>query len=361
MHDLASKVYLRYQNFLFSQNGVDFDDLLMLTIKIFQNKPEVLKNYQKLFQYILVDEYQDTNPAQYLLLSLLAVHRNLFVVGDDAQSIYGFRGSNIANILNFESDFTDSKVIKLEQNYRSTKNILAVAQKVIDLNSEQKSKTLWTENDDGPKIEVRECDNEREEAAFVARSIVKQANGSEVEMDYEEESEPEPKTFSILDQFLNKQKGKFSKTSYFGLPSLSPDHEPLSNYAVLYRTHSQSRVIEEAFMEAGIPYQIVGGVKFYERKEIKDFLAYLRLVLNYKDLLSLKRVINVPTRGIGEKSYQEIKRTLVEFVKEHDSNTELDAGLFIQSLDEIKLSPKQKDSAKLFFATIKSFAADDLG
>lgn len=356
MHDLASKVYLRYQNFLFSQNGVDFDDLLMLTIKIFQNKPEVLKNYQKLFQYILVDEYQDTNPAQYLLLSLLAVHRNLFVVGDDAQSIYGFRGSNIANILNFESDFTDSKVIKLEQNYRSTKNILAVAQKVIDLNSEQKSKTLWTENDDGPKIEVRECDNEREEAAFVARSIVKQANGSEVEMDYEEESEPEPKTFSILDQFLNKQKGKFSKTSYFGLPSLSPDHEPLSNYAVLYRTHSQSRVIEEAFMEAGIPYQIVGGVKFYERKEIKDFLAYLRLVLNYKDLLSLKRVINVPTRGIGEKSYQEIKRTLVEFVKEHDSNTELDAGLFIQSLDEIKLSPKQKDSAKLFFATIKSFA-----
>jgi DNA helicase II / ATP-dependent DNA helicase PcrA len=359
MHELVQQIYLRYQNFLFSQNGVDFDDLLMLTIKIFQARPDILKRYQELFKYVLVDEYQDTNPAQYLLLSLLTAHRNLFVVGDDAQSIYGFRGSTIVNILNFEKDFPDALVIKLEQNYRSTKNILAVAESVISLNQEQKPKKLWTENEPGPKITVRECMHEREEAAYVVKSIVKKASGHQEE-EYEpfEEEQAEPAGFSILDQFLKKQNRSFGGRSYLGLPQLPRTHEPLSGYAILYRTHAQSRVLEEALIESGIPYQIIGGVKFYERKEIKDMLAYVRLVQNFRDLMSLKRVINVPTRGIGEKSYQTVKEFVVGFTKEDHGQVELaeQFSIFRQSLSNIKLPPKQTESTKQFFAMIASFA-----
>jgi DNA helicase-2/ATP-dependent DNA helicase PcrA len=357
MHDLASQVYTRYQNYLFQQNGVDFDDLLLLMIKIFQARPEVLAKYQTLFQYILVDEYQDTNPAQYMFLSMLASHRNLFVVGDDAQSIYSFRGSTIANILNFESDYPDSLVIKLEQNYRSTKNILAVAESVISLNSEQKPKKLWTENHEGSKIIVRECDNERDEAAFVARTIVKKVSGeSDLEEDFEDEPEP-VQTFSILDQFLNKQKRQSGGRSFLGLPQLPSKHEPLSDFAVLYRTHAQSRALEEALIEAAIPYQIIGGVKFYERKEIKDMLAYLRLIQNFRDLVSLKRVINIPTRGIGDKSYQIIKQFMQPFFEQskdaQDNNIEL--SKFRQEFPKISLPPKQMESAKQFFGLLESF------
>ncbi|MCC7356855.1 MAG: UvrD-helicase domain-containing protein [Candidatus Doudnabacteria bacterium] len=357
MHEMVQKVYVRYQNFLFNQNGVDFDDLLMLTIKIFQARPDILQNYQKQFAYILVDEYQDTNPAQYVLLSLLAAHHNLFVVGDDAQSIYGFRGSSIANILNFESEFSDARVYKLEQNYRSTKNILAVAESIIALNTEQKAKTLWTENETGPKIIVRECDNERDEAAFVVRSIVKHATGKDEETN-EPEYEPEPETFSILDQFLKKQKKGVGGVKYLGLPQLPKDHGSLTGFAVLYRTHAQSRAIEEALIEAGIPYQIIGGVKFYERKEIKDMLAYLRLVQNFRDQVSLKRVINVPTRGIGDKSYQLIKQHIRDFVEKHQGAEDL-FTLFRQSLESAQLPPKQSQSAKQFFNMIASFAELD--
>lgn len=359
MHEMVQKVYVRYQNFLFNQNGVDFDDLLMLTIKIFQVSPDVLQSYQKQFAYVLVDEYQDTNPAQYLLLSLLAAHHNLFVVGDDAQSIYGFRGSSIANILNFESEFSDARVFKLEQNYRSTKNILAVAESIIALNTEQKAKTLWTENEIGPKIIVRECDNERDEAGFVVRSIVKHATGQSIESEeLEYEPEPEPATFSILDQFLKKQKKGVGGVKYLGLPQLPKDHGSLTGFAVLYRTHAQSRAIEEALIEAGIPYQIIGGVKFYERKEIKDMLAYLRLVQNFRDQVSLKRVINVPTRGIGDKSYQLIKQHVRDFVEKHQGADDMFA-LFRQSLESAQLPPKQSQSAKQFFNTIASFGELD--
>ena len=357
MHELVLKVYTRYQNFLFSQNGVDFDDLLMLTIKIFQVRPDILKRYQELFAYILVDEYQDTNPAQYLFLSLLASHRNLFVVGDDAQSIYGFRGSTIANILNFEADYSDALVVKLEQNYRSTKNILAVAESVISLNSEQKPKQLWTENEAGPKITVRECLNERDEAAFVAKSIVRVASGGEAQ-EYEplEEESQSPSGFSILDQFLNKQKKSFGGRGFVGLPQLPAKHDSLANFAILYRTHAQSRAVEEALIESGVPYQIIGGVKFYERKEIKDMLAYVRLVQNFRDLVSLKRVINVPTRGIGEKSYQTLKAFVVEFLKNpQEGSLRQQFAVFRNTLNTIQLPPKQTESVKQFFAMIASF------
>jgi DNA helicase-2/ATP-dependent DNA helicase PcrA len=365
--NLTRDIYAEYQNYLFKQNSLDFDDLLMLTVKIFQNIPDVLVKYQQIFKYILVDEYQDTNHAQYILLYLLAVGtadhaapRNLFVVGDDAQSIYGFRGSNLSNILNFEEHFPDAQVIKLEQNYRSTKNILAVAQEVIDINIEQKPKKLWTDNESGDKIKLLEVEDEIEEAKIIAKTIVKKAGGVVVndQITYEEEEVPDfsedeidqPKVYSILDKFLNKQKASLKKvpsSSLFGIPTLPKDHDTLNKYAVLYRTHAQSRALEEVFLQAQIPYQIVGGVKFYQRKEIKDTLAYLRLIVNHKDLVSLKRVINEPARGVGEKSYQVLR----DFVL----NTEGDLGTFRLKVAEIKLSPKQYNAVQNFFRLIEEF------
>ncbi|MHB8871845.1 MAG: ATP-dependent helicase, partial [Candidatus Doudnabacteria bacterium] len=211
--NMVREVYAEYQNYLFKQNFLDFDDLLMLLVKIFQEFPDVLSKYQNIFKYILVDEYQDTNHAQYMLLFLLAIGtrdnvglRNLFVVGDDAQAIYGFRGSNLRNILNFEEHFSDALVIKLEQNYRSTKNILSVAQEVIQINKEQKPKTLWTENEPGNKIKLLEVEDEVEEAKIVAKTIIQKAGGiSKGDLVYESEEVPdfsEPaKTYSILDHF----------------------------------------------------------------------------------------------------------------------------------------------------------------
>ena len=363
--NLTRDIYIQYQNYLFKQNALDFDDLLMLTVKLFQAAPQVLLQYQQLFKYILVDEYQDTNQAQYMLLYLLAVgsgenpgNRNLFVVGDDAQAIYGFRGSNLRNILNFEEHFPDCLVIKLEQNYRSTKNILAVAQEVIDLNPEQKKKELWTDNELGDKISLLEVEDEIEEAKFVAKTIVRKAGGlPNKELSYEdsgegmpEEDYAEPKSYSILDKFLNKQRAASHSApvfSAFGLPRLPKDHDSLNKYAVLYRTHAQSRALEEVFLQCQIPYQIIGGVKFYQRKEIKDVLGYLRLVVNYRDLVSLKRVINEPARGIGEKSYQALK----DFVLNHDLNL----AEFRAALEDIELGPKQYNQVQNFFAMLEDF------
>jgi DNA helicase II / ATP-dependent DNA helicase PcrA len=363
MHNAVRDVYVSYQNFLFKQNALDFDDLLMLTVKIFQNFPDILKKYQDIFKYILVDEYQDTNHAQYTLLFLLAVgtdknvgSRNLFVVGDDAQSIYGFRGSNLGNILNFEEHFPDCVVIKLEQNYRSTKNILAVAQEVISMNVEQKPKTLWTENEEGQKIMLLEVEDEVQEAAFIAKTIIKKSSkrdnnevqyeSTEDSYDYEEEVVEEPKSYSILDKFLNKSKAPSVRSS-FGLPQLPKEHEPLTKFAVLYRTHAQSRALEEVFLQCRIPYQIIGGVKFYQRKEIKDVLAYLRLVTNHRDLVSLKRVINEPARGVGEKSYSVVR----DYVLEHP----LELPEFRTKLTEIKLSPKQYGAVQNFFLQLEEY------
>jgi superfamily I DNA/RNA helicase len=256
LHDLVQSVYSRYQNYLYSQNAVDFDDLLMLVIKLLSARPDMKQKYQQLFQYILVDEYQDTNPAQYALLQLLISSDNIFVVGDDAQSIYGFRGSTIANILNFEKDYPKSLVIKLEQNYRSSKNILAVADRVIALNSEQKPKKLWTENDDGPKVSLRQVQDERAESFFVARTIIRSVTDAP-EIEYEPmEDESGDQPVSILDRFLQKQR-KLGASSDLGAISslqLPLDHKPLDQFAVLYRTHAQSRSIIEAGNPALSPW-----------------------------------------------------------------------------------------------------------
>ncbi len=341
IRDLANQVYVRYQDYLFRQNSVDFDDLLMLPIILFQSFPEVLRAYQERWQYILVDEYQDTNQAQYMFLHLLAKSGNIFVVGDDAQSIYGFRGSNIANILNFEKDFPNAQVIKLEQNYRSTKNILAAAQKVIELNTDQKPKTLWTDNHDGDKVVIKEVYDGHAEAVFVAKKIVQFSSGEDDELEYEQEQAP-TQPFSILDKFLAKQRGGKGLRSDLGIPQLPKDHSSLNEFAVLYRTHAQSREIEEVFIAAGIPYHIVGGVKYYERKEIKDMLAYLRLVVNPLDLLSLARVINLPPRGIGEKSFETIRKFMLGLPKDSSVETIRDASF------ELRLPPKQSQGLKEF-------------
>ncbi|SDX10086.1 DNA helicase-2 / ATP-dependent DNA helicase PcrA [Marininema mesophilum] len=259
--ELAADVYEAYQQKLRMNQSLDFDDLLLETVRLFQQVPEVLDFYQKKFQYIHVDEYQDTNHVQYVLVKMMAKkHRNLCVVGDSDQSIYRFRGADITNILSFERDWPEATTVKLEQNYRSTQAILNAANGVISNNVGRKAKDLWTENPTGEPLSLFEAGNEHDEAYFVADTIVKQ-----------------------------RQEGK-----------------PYSNFAVLYRTNAQSRVVEEVFLKSNIPYKMVGGMKFYERKEIKDLLAYLRLVVNPDDDLSLTRVINVPKRGVGQATLDKI-------------------------------------------------------
>lgn len=255
-------MYTDYQKKLLKNQSLDFDDLIMTTIKLFERVPEVLEFYQRKFQYIHVDEYQDTNRAQYLLVKQLAARlENICVVGDSDQSIYRWRGADIANILSFEKDYPSANVILLEQNYRSTKRILQAANEVIKNNSNRKPKNLWTENDEGIKLSYYSGDNEFGEGQFVAGKI------------YELHSSGRRK---------------------------------LSDIAILYRTNAQSRVIEETLLKSGLNYNIVGGTKFYDRKEIKDILAYLRLVSNPDDDISFTRIVNVPKRGVGATSLEKI-------------------------------------------------------
>ncbi|MEC1529780.1 DNA helicase PcrA [Bacillus spizizenii] len=259
---VVSDVYTDYQKKLLKNQSLDFDDLIMTTIKLFDRVPEVLEFYQRKFQYIHVDEYQDTNRAQYMLVKQLTERfQNLCVVGDSDQSIYRWRGADIANILSFEKDYPNASVILLEQNYRSTKRILRAANEVIKNNSNRKPKNLWTENDEGIKISYYRGDNEFGEGQFVAGKI---------------------------HQLHSSGKRK------------------LSDIAILYRTNAQSRVIEETLLKAGLNYNIVGGTKFYDRKEIKDILAYLRLVSNPDDDISFTRIVNVPKRGVGATSLEKI-------------------------------------------------------
>lgn len=251
-------VYEIYQQKLRQNNALDFDDLLMLSVDLLQRSDEVRSKYQDKFHYIMVDEYQDTNHAQYQLTRLLAAKwRNLCVVGDADQSIYGWRGADIRNIMDFETDYPESRMIKLEQNYRSTQTILDAANAVIDHNTGRKPKELWTDKPGGESIIHYLAVDERDEARYIVENVIKQ------------------------------------KTIY---------NQPYGGIAVLYRTNAQSRVVEEAFVKSGIPYTIVGGVKFYDRKEIKDMLAYLRVLHNPNDSLSLLRIINVPRRGVGDTS-----------------------------------------------------------
>ena len=250
-----AEVYAMYQKVLRQNNALDFDDLLLLAVQLLQENNEVREKYQTRFQYILVDEYQDTNGAQYLLTKILAEkHRNLCVVGDADQSIYGWRGADIRNILDFEKDYPDAATIRLEQNYRSTKTILAAANAVIENNQNRKPKKLWTQNAEGESIHTYCALNEREEAGFIAREIIR----------------------------LHREMG----ISY-------------GDIAILYRTNVQSRAIEEGFMREGLPYTMVGGLKFYDRKEIRDLVAYLHVIFNPLDAVSLLRIINVPKRGLG--------------------------------------------------------------
>ena len=251
---MIAKVYWEYEKQLQANNALDFDDLLMKTVQLFQKDKDVLEYYQERFRYIMVDEYQDTNTVQFKFVSLLAAkYQNLCVVGDDDQSIYKFRGANIQNILSFEKTFQNARVIKLEQNYRSTGNILNAANAVIRNNHGRKEKSLWTENGEGDKIQLREFDTAYDEAEFIANQI----------------------------------KSGCTKGNHY------------NDYAILYRTNAQSRIFEEKFVASNIPYKIIGGVNFYARREIKDLLSYLKTIDNARDDLAVRRIINVPKRGIG--------------------------------------------------------------
>ena len=260
MDELVVNVYKKYKEKLKTNNSVDFDDLLMLPITLFRKYPEVLKFYQDRFKYILIDEYQDTNEAQYLLTKMIsAKYKNICVVGDNDQSIYSFRGSNYKNILNFEKDYNNAKVIMLERNYRSTKQILDVANCIIKKNTLRKDKNLWTDNETGEKVKYHRAENEKDEAFYVKCQIE-----------------------------------ELKKT------------EKLSEIAVLYRTNAQSRNMEEALLKENIPYKVIGSMYFYKRKEIKDLLSYLNVIYNSNDDISLLRVINVPKRGIGAKTIENL-------------------------------------------------------
>ena len=264
--ELTYRVYKKYEEALLRNNSLDFDDLLIMPIKLFNKYPDVLSSYQELFKYVFIDEYQDTNEAQYILSKMICdKYKNICVVGDDSQSIYSWRGANFKNILNFEKDYRDAQVILLEQNYRSTKNILNAANSVIKNNIKRKDKNLWTENEEGEKIKYIRANDEKEEASFVTREIKK----------------------------------------------LKEEGTCLSDIAVLYRTNAQSRTIEEAFLNSNIPYNIVGAFAFYSRKEIKDLLAYLKLIYNTKDDISLLRIINYPKRKIGAKTLDNLSMDAV--------------------------------------------------
>ncbi|HEY3268135.1 MAG TPA: DNA helicase PcrA [Armatimonadota bacterium] len=264
MEDIAGSVYRLYEERLSANNALDFDDLLMQAVLLLRARPEVLEKYAERFRYVLVDEYQDINTAQYHLVKLLASrHRNLCCVGDDDQSIYGWRGANVELILAFERDYPDARVVKLEQNYRSTGNILSAAHAVVSKNRTRKEKKLWTESEAGEKIQLFAAQSEREEAMWVGERIREYHAGT--------------------------------KRCWW------------KDFAILYRTNAMSRVFEDVFMAYKIPYRIVGGLRFYERKEVKDLVAYLRVVGNTSDSVSLRRVVNVPPRGIGATSFGRVE------------------------------------------------------
>ena len=302
---LVARIYGVYQEQLRRANAMDFDDLLVLPIQLFEHYPEVLQAYQQKWRYIHIDEYQDTNRAQYKIARMLSgAHRNLCVVGDDAQSIYAFRGADIRNILDFKRDFPDARIIRLEQNYRSTRRILKLADSIIRRNREQLEKTLWTENQEGEYIWLLEALSERDEAQKIERII----------------------------RNLRVQEGYAYR-----------------DFAVLYRTNAQSRSLEEALRRGGIPYRIIGGLSFYRRKEIKDVLAYLRLVVNPNDVESLRRVINYPTRGIGMRTLERI------FTYAHERG--ISVWQAIEQVNEIGLSARATQAVHSFYQLIARYAS----
>jgi DNA helicase-2/ATP-dependent DNA helicase PcrA len=312
---VVAEVYQVYQQKLFQNNALDFDDLLVFTVNLFELFPSVLEHYQDKFKFILIDEYQDTNHAQYRLVKLLAEkYRNICVVGDDDQSVYGWRGADIRNILEFEKDFPEAKVVKLEQNYRSTQIILEAANYVIRNNRGRKPKTLWTTNAWGEAITTYQAESEHDEATYVAMEI--------------------------------ERLREIERRDYH-------------HFAVFYRTHAQSRVLEEAFIRYGIPYKVVGGLRFYERAEIKDILAYLRSIANVQDEVSLKRIINTPRRKIGKTTLQNVEwfarrnnLTFYDSLKKADENPRLNEGAkkaikeFVSLLRKLSKKRKNKSLSK---------------
>jgi len=313
------RIYMKYQKELKKYNALDFDDLILCVIDLFREREELLKKYSEQFRYILVDEFQDTNKSQYVLLQLLSKHhKKICAVGDDDQSIYKFRGANVYNILEFEKDFPGTKVVKLEQNYRSTKNIILASTAMISKNPMRKPKTLWTERDWGEKIFYCQLSNEEEEAKYIAKSI---------------------------------------KELY-----LKGDYE-YRDFAILYRLTLQARALEEALRIEGIPYQVISGVSFYHRKEIKDVIAYMRFILNNEDNLSLLRIINTPPRGIGisaiTKIEQEAKKNMSSYydaikliIKDENASEILKEKLsaFVELIEE--LSNKEYKTASLMIKDI---------
>ena len=299
---IFGRVYKEYQKRLKQNNALDFDDLIMLTVQLFRQNAEILNHYQERFPFILVDEYQDTNTAQFTLLSLLASrYRNLCVVGDDDQSIYRFRGANIHNILNFEKIFPATKVIRLEQNYRSTKNILAAASGVIKHNSMRKEKTLWTTAEAGAPISYGRYDNEYEEAQGITADIHRQVK----------------------------------------------DGMSYNDFAILYRTNAQSRVFEEKLIYEGIPYRIIGAVNFYARKEIKDILCYLKTINNSADDIAIKRIINIPRRGIGQ--------TTIGRISDYAFSQEMPFYEALRRVDEIPGCTRASAKIHSFVSLIEHF------
>ncbi|MCY4159769.1 MAG: UvrD-helicase domain-containing protein [Bacteroidetes bacterium] len=304
--EVAAQLYDPYNAALRTANAFDFDDLLLKPLELFDQNPEILQKYQRKWSHVLIDEYQDTNHVQYLLAYALSeIHRNLCVVGDDAQSIYSFRGADIQNIFSFERDFKEAKVVRLEQNYRSTSAILTAADAVISNNTEQIKKTLWTENESGQPISIVESSNDREEANRAARTIRREC----------------------LSNGLRWQ-----------------------DCAILYRTNVQSRTFEEALRKGGIPYRIIGGISFYQRKEIKDAIAYLRLLVNPNDISSFQRVVNYPSRGIGVKSQQKIT--------EHAFQEGYDLSRTLREIEDLSIPPRARGALKRFVDLIETHAAD---
>ncbi|MCB0332495.1 MAG: UvrD-helicase domain-containing protein [Bdellovibrionales bacterium] len=313
VENIIADVYDRYQRALLASHAMDFGDLLVNVVRLFREHEDILRSYQAHLKYLLVDEFQDTNKVQYILIRLLAApQNNLFVVGDDDQSIYAFRGATIHNILNFEKDFPGTKVVKLEQNYRSTARILDSANSVIAKNKERKAKKLWTESDQGKEIVTYAGYDESDEASYIAREIEK----------------------------------------------LRQTGHKLNEIAIFYRTNAQSRALEDALVQRSIPYRIYGGLKFYDRKEIKDILAYLRLLVNEADNQSFLRVINTPPRGIGPRSVQAIRaaasegESLMQACRNVASGTKK-LGVFIELMDELFAASKTLPLYKLVELTIE--------
>jgi DNA helicase-2/ATP-dependent DNA helicase PcrA len=307
-------IYSEYVNRCFKAGAMDFDDLLLKTNELLSRFPQVLSKYQNMFRYVLVDEYQDTNHSQYLIVKALSdKFQNICVVGDDAQSIYGFRGANINNILNFQKDYDDVKLFKLEQNYRSTKNIVKAANSLIEKNQKRLEKVVWTDNDEGSKIKVNRLLTDGEEGRFVASSIFENKNSQ---------------------QLQNK------------------------DFAILYRTNAQSRAFEDSLRKRNIPYRVYGGLSFYQRKEIKDVLAYLRLIINENDEEAFKRVINFPTRGIGQTTINKLivqanttNVSLFSLCKDLDSievnistSIKLKVSNFVNLIESFKISARTKNA-----------------